>query len=477
MDAQRERLLQHAAALRRAGRVPEAIAAYEELLRAEPDLPDSWYNLGFLRRQAGDYERALDAYAEALKRGVRGPEEVHLNRAVILSDRLARPGAAQAELEAALAAKPDYVPALLNLGNLHEDMGKRAEAQAAYRRALSAAPDNMLALSRLAAVSHAPELDEALADRLRAALRKPALPAAERADLGFALAGLLDAGGRFDEAFDTARAANEASRLASGASYDRGAAERLIDRIIENPPARRSTDDGAAPIFIVGMFRSGSTLVEQILGRHSRIQAGGELELVPELVRRIPYYPEALANADETAIAAWRRFYREGVARIAQPGVLVSDKRPDNFLHIGLIKTLFPDAKIVHTRRNRLDNLVSLYFLHLSPDMAYALDLRDAGHWHGQHERLMEHWKGLYPGDIFTVDYDELVASPRPAAERLLAFLGLDWEEAVLDAGSSAGPVKTASVWQVREPVHTRSSGRWRHYSAQLQDALDDLGD
>jgi len=217
------------------------------------------------------------------------------------------------------------------------------------------------------------------------------------------------------------------------------------------------------------MYRSGSTLIEQLLAGHSRVRAAGELDLIPELAKRIPGYPRSVAIADEATIASWRNFYLEGLRGIGEHGALITDKRPDNFLHIGLIKTLFPDAKIVHTRRDRLDNLVSLYFLHLSPEMAYALDLEDAAHWYAQHNRLMAHWKSVYPDDIFEVDYDELVRSPRSVIESLLSFLGLDWEDSVLDLERRERPVKTASVWQVRQPMHARSSGRWRNYSAQLK--------
>jgi hypothetical protein len=147
---------------------------------------------------------------------------------------------------------------------------------------------------------------------------------------------------------------------------------------------------------------------------------------------------------------------------------LLTDKRPDNFLHIGLIKRLYPNAKIIHTRRHPLDNLLSLYFLHLDPGMAYALDLDDAAHWHGKYERLMAHWTALYPDDIFDVDYDELVQDPKPVIDKLLGFLGLDWEEGLLDFHRGTAAVKTASVWQVRQPLHARSSGRWRNYRAQL---------
>ena len=464
-------LLSEASRLRKLGRTDAAIDAYRRLLAAKPDLADSWYNLGWLQRQARAFEDALISYQRALDRGVAGAEEVHLNRAVILSDFLHRPDDAMEELKAALDRNPDYVPALLNLGNLHEDVGQREQAKDVYAHALEIAPGSALALARLATVSHSAERDANLEARLRGAIRSA--DAAEQADLGFALAGLLDAAGAYEEAFEAARAANEASRTSTRARYDRSAHEAFVDRLIATfkEPAIGGADAPAA--FICGLFRSGSTLVEQILGGHSRVQAGGELDLIPALVAAIDGYPEAVATADAATIERWRDLYLAG--RPAHDGLL-TDKRPDNFLHIGLIKTLFPAAKIIHTRRDPRDNLVSLYFLHLDPSMAYALDLADAAHWHGQYARLMRHWKSLYPNDIFDVDYDTLVLDPKPVIAGLLDFLGLEWEDAVLDFHRHDRAVKTASVWQVRQPLHARSSGRWRNYDRQLEPIHDLIG-
>jgi tetratricopeptide (TPR) repeat protein len=464
--------------LRKLGRTEEAIAAYERLLAANPDLPDSWFNLGWLQRQARAFEDALASYGKALDLGVSSPEEVHLNRAVILSDHLYRPDAALNELRAALDRNPSYVPALLNLGNLHEDLGERGEAQTAYARALEIEPDNALALARLAGVSHSPEPDRPLEARLRSAIERSGTGAAEKADLGFALGALLDASGQYDEAFDAFRAANTASRAAAGAAgrYDRAAHEEFVDRSIATFDRPATPNGTAAPVFILGLFRSGSTLVEQILGSHSRVEPSGELDLIPTLVSRIDPYPEAIARADPEAVARWRHSYLAGLPFQPSTDHLVADKRPDNFLHVGLIKTLFPNAKIVHTRRDPLDNLLSLYFLHLDPGMPYALDLEDAAHWHGQYVRLMAHWKSLYPNDIFDVDYDALVREPRPVIAGLLDFLSLEWEESSLDFHRHQRAVKTASVWQVREPLHSRSSGRWRNYQRHLEAIRNVIG-
>ena len=464
-----QELLATASQLRRAGRIDEAIAAYKRLLLVHPELPDSWYNLAWLQRQKRQFDDALDSYQQALDRNVEGAEEVHLNRAVIYSDHLHQADAAKRELHAALKKNEGYIPALLNLGNLSEDVGDRHAALDAYQRALVADPGNRLALARLAAVSHASELDQRLADQLRAGLEARGVSPSERADLGFALAGLLDAAGCYDEAFEAVRAANAASREATGARYDRDSAHRFVDRLIAAFDRPVAADSAPAPIFVCGMFRSGSTLVEQILAAHGHVRAGGELDLIPELSAQIAGYPKSLINASAESIASWRDFYLGSLPERLGEECRITDKRPENFLHIGLIKTIFPSAKIVHTGRNRLDNILSLYFLHLDPAMAYALDVEDSAHWYDEHLRLMEHWKRLYPDDIIDLDYDELVREPAPVLKKLLEFLGLEWEEGLLDFHRTRTPVKTASVWQVRKPLHGRSSGRWRNYEKELK--------
>ena len=464
----------------REGRWAEAVSTLERVVELNPGHADSWYNLGYARRHARLYAAALGAYEKALELGVRGAEEVRLNRAVILSEHLHDSGAAEAELKEALVARPDFTAAWLNLGNLREDLGDHAGAREAYEAALRASPGNGRALARLGAITaHQGQPVEAIAF-LEAAAGSVRPRSEDSAELGFALGNALDAAGKYREAFAVIDEANAtaASLRAPERRYDRRAQEALVDDLIAtfDRPVRPPTGERPPVAFICGMFRSGSTLIEQMLARHSAVAAGGELEFIPAMVaEQLQPYPQSLAEAGEERLDQLRRDYLGQVRDLFPDAPLVTDKRPDNFLHIGLIKTLFPGARIIHTVRNALDNILSAYFLYFSESVAYSERLDDIVHYFAQYRRLMGHWQGLYGSDIFTVDYDRLVDDPKAVLEPLLDFLGLDWEEGCLDQQSSGSAVRTASVWQVRKPLHRKSSGRWRNYTSELSDVRNSL--
>ncbi len=479
MSATPEALAREASALTAQGRLLEAIDAYQRLLTRWPERPSHWYNLAVLQRKTGEFEKALASYQQALDRGIERPEEVHLNRGVIYSDYLRHYAAAERELSAALQLNPAYIPALLNLGNLHEDLGRRDQALAAYDNVIALDPNSSSALARCANLRKTSAAGDPLIGRLERAIAEPNAGPADRADLGFALGRLLDLAGSYAAAFRAYVAANRDSRASAppgSVVYDRATEEQFIDRIIGAlPTPRRGSAPsmaGPAPVFICGMFRSGSTLIEQVLARHPGVQAGGELEFIPRTAHEtLAPFPESLATVSPQRLEAIATRYRELLAQFFPGATLVTDKRPDNFVYIGLIKTLFPDAKIVHTTRDPLDNCLSIFFLHLDHRMNYALDLNDTAHHYLQYVRLMNHWKALYGADIIDIHYDSFVREPRPLAERLLDFLGLEWDDRCLVAEVAAGAaIKTASVWQVREPLYLTSSGRARHYERELED-------
>jgi hypothetical protein len=522
------------------GRLAEAIAAYHELLTRWPDRPQSWYNLGVLLRKARQFRAALACYQQALARGVTLPEEVYLNRGVIYSDFLRQYDAAEHELNCALTANSTYVPALFNLANLHEDLGRRAAAVATYEKILQIEPRNAQVLARYAGVKTITGPADPVIGRLKEELANPGASAADQASLAFALGRALDSCGVYEAAFDAYERANRFSRASVPpqlSRYDRRTEETFIDRIIAAfpaapdsvtmaasasaagastaPPAPAPTATSVAaavpaatsitatppaattpaasaplaraavsapapasapamaagpqPIFICGMFRSGSTLIEQLLASDPQVTMGGELDILPRLVAgQLAGFPESLAATSPGQLAQLAADYRNSLAQLFPRATRVTDKRPDNFLYIGLIKRLFPTARIVHTTRDALDNCLSIFFLHLDPAMGYALDLMDIGHRYLQYTRLMQHWKNLYGDDVIDVSYDAYVRSPDAESGRLFALLGLEWRGQTHLEGASTQAVKTASVWQVREPVYQRSSGRSQHYARQL---------
>ena len=477
MSGELAALANRATLLEQAGRLAEAEAAYARLVQLRPDLPDSWFNLAVVQRKARRFDAALASYQQALDRGVSQPEEVHLNRAVIYADHLRRDDAAAAELQAALDANPRYVPALLNLANLREDLGDRSGALAAYERLLLIDPECSLALARHASLVFATGPDPAVVQRLQQALHRTSITPADRASLGFALGLALEKAGAFEAAFAAIAEANRQSRISAPAHtsrYDRTEHERFIDALIEAFPAGAGGAVAAArgavrPLFICGMFRSGSTLVEQVLAGHPAVRSGGEIDFLPNAVQtELAPFPAALARMPARQLAQLAERYRDMLARLYPAARVVTDKRPDNFLYIGLIKTLFPEARIVHTVRNPLDVCLSIYFLHLDHGMPYALDLDDIGHYFREYRRLMAHWRTVYGADILDFDYDAFVREPRPAVERLLDFCGLDWAESCLAFHDNKQTVKTASVWQVRQPLYKHASGRSRHYARHL---------
>jgi tetratricopeptide (TPR) repeat protein len=478
-----EAMLREATQLQRQNRVPEAIDAYQGILARWPGLAECWFNLAVLQRQARRLTDALDSYQMALNAGVSRPEEAHLNRGVIYTDYLGQHAAAERELKSALLINPAFTPALLNLANLYEDLGRRSEAQSIYARILALDPRCFEALARFANLQQPAAADPALVAQLKRGIKDHAASAAERASLGFALGRILDALGEFEAAFAAVGAANRASR-ASGAPlivrYDRARHHTIVDRLIAGRTARaRSVSPGRPrPIFICGMFRSGSTLTEQLLAGLPGVAAGGEIDFLPRLAgSELVPFPESLAALPPDRVADIAERYRAELRRVSETAEYVIDKRPDNFLYIGLIKSLFPEARIVNTTRNPLDNCLSIYFLHLEQQMSYALDLMDIGHYFREYRRLMTHWKSKFAPDIFDFDYDALVSDPLPALRRLCTFLGLELPSGVPQAAPAGLAVKTASHWQVREPLYRSSSGRSRHYADQLKELRDYLAD
>lgn len=470
----------------------QALSEFASVLRRTADLPDLWYEFARALKARGRFELALSAYDEALARGIERPEEVHVNRSVILADQLRRDDKALEALEAALASNPNYTPALLNLGNLFEEKGRMDAAADCYEKILpdrdgggSCLDYRFEALARLAGLRSPSSEDDPMIVRLAAASATPRLISPmTRANLFFALGRSLDALGAFDRAFDAYADANRYVRKA-GPPYGRASIVNTVERTIEAFPTagRRDQETSGAPepVFICGMFRSGSTLVEQVLAAHPAVTAGGELNLLNRIADvELAPFPQSIRLLSDARAGELANGYRRDLAKLfpesAAPGAIVTDKRPDNFLRVGLIKRLFPTAKIIHTVRHPVDTCVSVFFQHIDQSIVgYASDLADCGHYYGQYRRMMAHWMSLDAADIFDFDYDQFVEEPRKWTGMLLAFLGLPWDERCLEFHAVGNSVKTASYWQVRRPLYRDSSGRRRRYEKRLGPLIGEL--
>jgi tetratricopeptide (TPR) repeat protein len=469
-----DRLYYHArlaALLEGLGQLDAAIGQYRRLLERQPGLADAHYNVALLYRKAGRHAEALASYEAAVRYGIARVEEVYSNMGVLFSD-LRRPDRAAEMYEQALKVNPDYLPALFNFGGLLEGTGERDRAIDCYRRIVALVPDHWEALARLAHARKQTHADLPLVSSLRRALGEAEGDESALEGLQFALGKALDDLGEYQQAFAAYQAANTLGQIRNP-PYAPRATEREFDALAALFSAgwleRAATRLTARPIFICGMFRSGSTLVEQMLAAHPAVTAGGELDYLPRLAERaLAPYPAAAADASVEILQQIGEAYLAGVHALFPDADHVTDKRPDNFLRLGLIRAVFPRARIIYTERDALDNCLSIYFHQLGGNLNYATDLENIAHYYRQHRRLLQHWMSCFGSNIFTVNYDTLVRSPEPILRRLLAFLGLEWDERCLDFRRADNLVQTGSVAQVREELYRTASGRWKNYAPWL---------
>jgi tetratricopeptide (TPR) repeat protein len=469
MNARTGATLAQADALEAAGRRAEAEKAFLEIIERDPANAVARFNYACFLRRSGRPEDALVEHQAAIDLGISQPEEVLSNMAVIHTE-LRHDGTARLLLQRALETNPNFVPALFNLALYHEEFGDRRTAFGLFRRVLDVNPFFYDALVRLAHAERVTDPEGEVVKRLRRALRRANLDALTRESLHFALGKALDDCARYDEAFEQYALGNRQSR-ARLQRYDRDATEQGVTRIIESIGAHAIsavTPVSDRPlVFVTGNYRSGSTLFEQVLAAHPRVTAGGELDWFMRV-------PLSLDPKDWKVLAEGYLAYLER----SFPGAdIVTNKRPDAFGHLGMLRAMFPNARFVNTVRDPRDIALSVWFQQFAGRLGYAADLADIAHHYRQYARLMAHWRGLFGDSIFDADYDAYVQDPRGVTARLLAFLGLEWHEGCLDFHKNPTRVRTASVTQVREPLYRSSSGRWRNYERQLSALALDFGD
>ena len=452
-----------AIALMAIGRSGEALVHARRAMELAPESAAAHSTLGNALLDLGLFQDAATAYRGALSLK---PEFVDARSNLALALRLlGRTDEAKQAAAELLQIEPRSVATLIVLADAHADHGEFAQAEQRLREAIAIDPDSPEAWAGLV---HLRTMDDGDAWWLEGALRIAAienLPPRPEIQLRYAIGKYFDDLRQYESAFTQFRRANELSRR-HRTPYDRAQSQQDTDRLIQGCDSRwleQARLHGVAsslPVFIVGMPRSGTSLVEQILASHPAVFGAGELS----------FWNAAVGPAgDAAAVARLGRDYLALLRGLAADAIRVADKMPENFRHLGLIHAALPAARIIHVSRNPIDTCLSIYFKDFRASLPYATDLDDLAHQYRLYRQLMQHWRGLLPREaILEVSYEALVAEPDSWSRRLVEFLGLPWDARCLEFAATRRSVVTASKWQVRQQINAASVGRWRNYASHL---------
>jgi tetratricopeptide (TPR) repeat protein len=383
----------------------------------------------------------------------------------------------------AIQLQPDSGTAYLNLGGLQEELGQMADAEESFRTALKMQPQFALPHARLATLLRSKLPAEDLA-ALEARLTDEKLAEGPRARLLFALAHALDGHGDYARAAECLAQSNAMAAVQNRERHKEYAPadhERFVDgllRVFDPELLTRLYGAGSPsrrPIFVCGLPRSGTTLIEQVLSSHSQIHGAGELRLarrsfdaLPGMMNRPGPPRDCIPHLDADVLKRVAERHLEQLTAIAGDAApRVVDKMPDNYMYLGLLSLVFPNATFIHCRRDLRDIAVSCWITDFR-SIRWANDAEQIASRFNQYHRLMEHWRKVLPAPLHEVDYEESVGDLESVAQRLIAACGLEWEPACLEFYKNERPVRTASVAQVRQPVYKRSVARWKNYEPAL---------
>jgi Flp pilus assembly protein TadD len=462
---------------RRQGQLPASVSAFLEALSLEPEDAESFFELGGVLHRLGRFDGAVEALGQAARLAPENPEVWHNLGQAFSSDGKAAEAVDCLGRAADLA--PDNADFHRAFAILLRSLGRSAEAVESFENALRVRPGDAVALMNLAGLGRIPA-DDPRVGIMQAMLASEQVPARDRVDIGNALFRIHDKAGAHGKAFACLETANRLQHalLPFDPAIEHALFRRMADVFTADFFARMGVGGFAesAPIFIVGMPRSGTTLVERILAAHPEVEAGGEAIAITDLVRRFLIDPATgamrLDEADFTPDnrLAMGRFYVDAMRKVAAGGTRFTDKMPLNFRWIGVISAILPNARFVHCRRDPVENCFSLYSSFFpSGGNRYSYDLDDLARYYVDYHRLMQHWQGVLGERILSVGLEDMVADQDKETRRLLAFAGLDFDPACLAFHDSAGAVTTLSQDQVRRPIFGGHGDRVRPYLGFLE--------
>jgi tetratricopeptide (TPR) repeat protein len=438
-------------ALVQLGRLKEAEAVVRYLEKIEPESPQTWVTIASVATRLMRQEEALEAYERAAR------------------------------------LKPDEVGLRMSAGHVQKTLGRRADSEASYKAALQMDPGRAEAYWSLADLKNYSFSDEEIAAMQRL-LTSDKRKRSNEAQLHFALGRAFEQREQFPEAFAHYAEGNALRRL--DAPFDMARFERRCERIrtffdAAFFAAREGCGDpDLAPIFIVGLPRSGSTLIEQILASHSQVEGTMELPNILNIVAQFDDlaaerdgYPETLGRASPAQLTALGSRYLAETAPLRSGRKHFTDKLPNNFSHIGLIHAILPRATLIDARRHPMDACFSTFKQHFAVGQTFSYALEDLGRYYRCYLSLMDHWDKVLPSKVLHLQYEELVRDPETNIRRLLEHCGLAFEPACLSFHETRRAVRTASAEQVRQPLYASGVGYWRHFEKELEPLRRALGD
>jgi tetratricopeptide (TPR) repeat protein len=466
----------------KAERADDAEILLRQAIALAPDYVLAILDLGRILKDQDRFAEALECFDRAI---ALDPAQAQAH--YLCAGTLARASFTPEAIDAygkCLALRPKHAGALLGLGHVLKAMGDYKGAVASYRACIVAAPESGETYWSLANLKTY-RFDDATVSEMERLAGAQGTSLRSEVNFLFALGKAHEDRGDYERAWDFYRRGNQKQR--AEVQYDPVQSEVMNDRLIAVYTAelleslRDAGDPDASPIFILGLPRSGSTLLEQVLATHTDVEGTSELPYIGRLATSLSRnradginYPEAMRELSAANVRALGAEYL-AMARMhrRREAPRFIDKMPNNFPNVGFIAAILPNAKIIDARRHPLDACLSCYRQLFAKGQNFTYDLTEIGEYYLQYQRLMDHWARVMPGRVLTVQYEEVVGDFEAQARRLLDFCGLPWQDACLRFYESERPVRTPSAEQVRQPIYDRSVGHWRHYERHLGELIE----
>ena len=496
---------------------PEAaINCFKQAIKIKPDFAEAQYNLGNIYHNVGQINNAIEFYSKAiaikndypiahnnlgqilLELGKLDNAIKHFELAISFNSNFAEAhnnlGVAHQQLrkfdesikcyKKALMINPSYAQALNNLGIVYQTLGDKNSAINYYKEAISIKEDFASAHQSLSGLKKYTKIDQQV-EKMEFLLSNEKLNQSEKVYLCFALAKVYDDLGKHEELFEFLHEGNRLRNLELNFSLDKHRnnysffKNLFSSSIVLKSYPQLHKKSSIRPIFIVGMPRSGTTLVEQIISSHHKVHGAGELPTLDSLIAPIlnSYLSNNNVLSEENFLSLRQEYSYRHLSNLNNTESIITDKMPTNFENIGFILKAFPEAKIIHLRRNAMAVCWSIYKRSFSnKNLGFAYDMRDLAQFYNSYSKLMDFWHELFPNQIYDISYEDLTVNQEEETRKLLEYCGLDWDENCLNFYANKSAVKTASSLQVKEPMYQGSSEKWKKYQAELKPLINTLG-